>query len=151
MTTLDGRLLIVRIGKHPFAFPLADVVGLLPSGATTTGTGNGDWIIGSVRFQRQDVPFISLCQKLRFKRAAEAVQGIVTTLADIWLAVEFDEILHVAPAGSYPVHSLPPGVSELGSSSLTGYVVAQERGGYLLNVASLFDDDDMMALGDYLL
>lgn len=145
-TTIRGRLVLARAGPHYVAFPVEEVVALLP---TKQRTARG-WMVGRAEYRRQDVAVVSLHEKFNFTRADAPTRAVVVTFAETLIAIEVDPKTSIADDAEREVHAFPDSLSDLPPGAIHGVVRVGDEIAFLLNIERLFDIDDAVRIGEAL-
>lgn len=147
---IAGRLLFVRMGPHPYAFAMDRIVGILPAEIAIARAGSAPWVHGRVRYQREDVPFVSLGKMLGYEPSYSPSRGIVLSIGGIAIALSIDEVIGTSGDGECEFHALPAGLSEVPARALDGYALLGERHGFLIDVEALLGEAELNAIGEAL-
>jgi chemotaxis signal transduction protein len=144
--TLNGRLLLAQAGPHLLAFPVEEVIALLP----TTRRAIRGWIAGNAQYRRQDIAVVSLHDKFQFTRADAPTRGVVVLFAETWIAIEVDPNTRIADQAERRIHPFRDSLSSLPSGAIHGVVRVGDETAFLLNIESLFTLDDAVQMGEAL-
>lgn len=147
---LASRLLVVAAGPFTLALELERLSGLLPASARLEPVPCAPWVLGRVRHQREDIPWVSLCTKLGFGRAGPPKRGFIHDFGGFQVAFEFDEVVGIVAGEDVEYRPLPPGISELPAENLPGLVLLKGGAALLLRIDGLFREDELVQIGEAL-